>query len=130
MVAVPLNAGAAGSVTAGSVASGAEMSGGSVAGAVPPQADRIMLASMTSDNKRYRLRFTVLLLRELGGISTLRAIGKIYAAKPPSETFGRMLLCSLHNYRCDLDCHKAAALIGSCSSNSIVIHNPVFSSYR
>jgi hypothetical protein len=41
------------------------MAGGtSVAGAAPPQAAKTMLASTTSDIKKYRLFFTVLLLRE------------------------------------------------------------------
>jgi hypothetical protein len=41
------------------------MAGGtSVAGAAPPQAAKTMLASTTSDIKMFRLRFTVLLLRE------------------------------------------------------------------
>jgi hypothetical protein len=45
---------------------------------------------MTSDNKRYRLRFTVLLLRELSGISTLRD-QKVYAAQPPFKRLERIL---------------------------------------
>src|SRR5829696_7700734 len=71
MVTVPLavaggSVAAAGSVAAGSVDPGASvMAGGaSVAGAAPPHAVKIILASTTSDSKRYRLRFTVLLLRE------------------------------------------------------------------
>jgi len=71
MVTVPLEAAggsvaAAGSVAAGSVDPGASViaGGASVAGAAPPHAVKIMLASTTSDSKRYRLRFTVLLLRE------------------------------------------------------------------
>jgi len=64
MVAVPLDVGAAGSVEGASVASGSMGADGSVAGAAPPHAVRIMLAKTTSDSKRYRLCFTVLLLRE------------------------------------------------------------------
>jgi hypothetical protein len=55
-----------GSVAAGSVAAGGSVTTGgcSVAGGPPPQAARIMLARTTSDTKKLRLCFTVLLLRE------------------------------------------------------------------
>jgi hypothetical protein len=74
------------SVAAGSVASGGSVTtgGGSVAGGPPPQAAKIMLAKTTSETKKVRLRFTVLLLREWFEYQHLGFRKNLYRG-PPSE---------------------------------------------